>query len=340
MSNTQTTVEINTGSDSDSDSSGNSNSRLIQRHKSTTAPHDTITPTTSHPTGGKPLFRIPTDLGKRYELWTVRIPRGMDLDALDGCLLSIPNGMNDDCEFVTQKDGQSYSFQWGDPSETENFRILLPKRRNNNNDDDNNNEDDDEDDEEDEEDEDNRYWYPLRQGFQRHVHIVSSIPGTDDLQVAPDPHHAPTPVETVRHAYKPIPQVKGLRRRFTPLGAGRMTQSIVPSPLSLPRPDRSKGDRDDNRGSESTTMTTSRILGKRSGAMKLEDEEQQKEVRDERMESPAKTVKIEESHDTFQEKDTALSLRASHNGNNKPKSKSKKEKKKDKKKKKDKEYSR
>jgi hypothetical protein len=149
-----------------------------------------------------PTFRLPEN-PDRFELWTVRLPRDVDPADLNGCHLQL--NLQQDQEFAG-RNGKKYTFQWGDPVENESFRLLLPK----------------EPDDDDSDDDDDRFLYPTKMKFQRHVKIAAAIENTEDVDLAPSAAKAPPPVDDIRHAYASIPQRKGLKRRWTPLGGPKI----------------------------------------------------------------------------------------------------------------------
>jgi hypothetical protein len=64
----------------------------------------------------------------------------------------------------------------------------------------------------------NKFLYPCRKPFARHFNVVKSFPKMSETQLAP--LKGPEPADdAMRHAYAPIPQRKGLKRRWMPTGA-------------------------------------------------------------------------------------------------------------------------
>ena len=151
-----------------------------------------------------PTFRLPEN-PDRFELWTVRLPRNVDLQELHGCHVDVNLSSSRQPEVPTFKNtnGKKCTFQFGDPIENESFRLLLPKEI----------------DEDAMEDDDERFLYPSNMSFRRHVRIAPTIGKTGELDVAPSTENAPEPVDPMRHAYASVPQKKGLKRRWVPMGA-------------------------------------------------------------------------------------------------------------------------
>ena len=139
-----------------------------------------------------PTFRLPENQD-RFELWTVRLPRQVDLQSLHGQSVTMSKKS-------PQPLGTDYTMAWGDAGENESFRLLLPQ--------------DDEDDEMN--DDEARFLYPHTKGFRKHVNVA--LVGTHPTELAPA--EAPPPVDPMRHAYASVPQKKGLKRRWAPLGGG------------------------------------------------------------------------------------------------------------------------
>jgi hypothetical protein len=139
----------------------------------------------------------------RYELWTIRIPSTIDVQDLNKCTLQIPdvneipkntsnesfNGTKD--TFRSSKDGTIYRFQHGQPVENETFRLLLPK------------------------DGDNKQLIPAPIPFQKHWNVIMVPEMSTSMQQR---HEQKQPAQKLRHAYAPVPQKTGLKRRWVPYG--------------------------------------------------------------------------------------------------------------------------
>jgi hypothetical protein len=147
----------------------------------------------------------------RYELWTVRLPQAVDSDDVNGLELSVADPSSQNFE----SNGLKYTFQWGHPVENESFRLLLPKSKVEK---DKKGSDSDSDDESDDDDE-QYYLYPTKVPFTRHVNVVAAVPLQAETELAPRIDNAPAALVPIRRAYHHVPQKKGLKRRWMPLGS-------------------------------------------------------------------------------------------------------------------------
>lgn len=190
-----------------------------------------------------PTFQLPDDVGapnSRWEVWSVRLPDGVSLADLDGSSTTVIGSTS---TVIETSNGRSLVFQKGDPCENACFRILQPAtkgdRRNNlsssneedpSDDSDSSDHDDDKDDDDDDEDS-KMYYQPSPVTFARHWNVVSYLPPLVETELAPSLDSAPTPsqhITTLRHAYAPVPQRTGLKRRWTPIGG-----TSHPTPTSV-----------------------------------------------------------------------------------------------------------
>ncbi|CAB9508067.1 expressed unknown protein [Seminavis robusta] len=195
----------------------------------------------------------------RYELWSIRLPTSVQVSALDGTQISIPmapaacatgagilnppedGDSSDDGKpySLKNKKGETFTLRWGNPAETESFRLLVPNPGNNNrkkapvdSDEDDSSDDSDDDEEEKKQSakkkKDNTL-IPANVPFQRHLKLVSFLKEVPATQLAPGSDRAPAPnVSTtqtggptvkLRKAYDTVPQKTGLKRRWIPMGA-------------------------------------------------------------------------------------------------------------------------
>ena len=157
-----------------------------------------------------PTFELPADLEDGdYELWTVRLPISVEVEEMDGLeiRMSGKSRNNDDAKRIMGRftqDGKEYGLSMGSSIENENFRLLVPN----------------------EEDEDSQLLVPISTPFARHINVASmdSLQEVPDTRLAPRLEVAPKPVDPVRRAYAPVPQVQSMKRRWMPAGAKAQPQ--------------------------------------------------------------------------------------------------------------------
>lgn len=158
-----------------------------------------------HSSFGIPKFQLPEDFHRdpdRYELWTMRLPTDVPLEALEGIRL---HQQEDSIEFEADK--KKYQITWGNQVENESFRLLASSKK-----DDADSEDDDS--SRDSEDEKETFLYPVTRPFSRHVSITESFAKMDERSLAPTREEAPKAADPLRIAYVPVEQKTGLRRRW------------------------------------------------------------------------------------------------------------------------------
>jgi hypothetical protein len=155
------------------------------------------------------------------ELFTIRLPVKVPLSSLNDLVLD----MKDESTTATfTANGQDYRIQMGDAIENESFRVLVPRPKG---------DDDDEEKEKDSDDEDSvenenkkskhlHYLQPSSQAFSKHFNVFASVPHLSETQLAP--REGPPAVDKMRHAYAPIAQRSGLKRRWMPLGVPKPTK--------------------------------------------------------------------------------------------------------------------
>jgi hypothetical protein len=193
----------------------------------------------------------------RYELWSIRLPASLPVEALDGCELAVPsvaascasggpvaapvdedpstakkNNKEHLASFSTQK-GDIFALRWGNPVENETFRVLVPHPRHNRAGDDDDDKDEDyredgQDDSDKQSESDKGSLIPARKPFKRHMNVVSFLEEQSAMKMAPGADRAPEPnVRTtvtgapqvkLRRAYESVQQKAGLKQRWIPLG--------------------------------------------------------------------------------------------------------------------------
>mmetsp|Transcript_23762 Transcript_23762/g.36707 ORF Transcript_23762/g.36707 Transcript_23762/m.36707 type:complete len:285 (-) Transcript_23762:107-961(-) len=152
----------------------------------------------------------------RYELWSIRLPKTMDVKSLDGATLnaevnataqSDESGVSLGTIQHLNKDGddkEEYALMSGHSTENQSFRVLEPEQ----------------DDQQSGGQNYSIYLVPSNKAFDRHINVTKSVCTKDPVwtDLAPRMERAPRPKDKVIHAYSPIPQISGLKRRWMPMG--------------------------------------------------------------------------------------------------------------------------
>mmetsp|Transcript_514 Transcript_514/g.772 ORF Transcript_514/g.772 Transcript_514/m.772 type:complete len:235 (-) Transcript_514:624-1328(-) len=136
-----------------------------------------------------PSFSLP---GDDFELWTMRLPQGVDPSLLNGIKISTGTRQK-----ATVKAGDTrYGIALGDAVESESFRVLVENAEG--------------------------FMIPATMPFVKSINIVNedTLKDAVETELAPSIDRAPTPVDDVRHAYSTVPQRSGLKRRWMPMGVG------------------------------------------------------------------------------------------------------------------------
>ena len=158
-----------------------------------------------------PSFRLPSlsneENPNRYELWTVRLPAGLNLQDLQGV-----NLRHDE---TLESDGSKYLVQLGHAAENESFRVLVPEdTASNDREQDSDGDSDDSDGKNDKNNKTNsskrhhkqqRLMVPVPQPLARHWNVVQHTV-LSEAEVAPRADQAPTPCVPLRHAYSHVPK--------------------------------------------------------------------------------------------------------------------------------------
>lgn len=178
------------------------------------------------------------------ELWSFRLPVSLSVDALKGIKFDPLKGSG-----TFSADGKEYRIQLGDTAETDSFRVLVPQNKNskaNRGDDDDDessssssgNSSNDDDDDEDEAGGTNGKskkgkLRPCKVAFSKHFQVLASVPILTESQLAP--LEGPPPADKMRHAYAPITQRSGLKRRWMPIGVPKVVDDKAkPKKRSVP----------------------------------------------------------------------------------------------------------
>ena len=158
----------------------------------------------------------------RYELVTFRIPVDVKLSDLNGITIDLSklsgSGMPiQDGKFVLSQ---------GDKNENETFRVLVPDNKTT---DDSSDSDSDSDDQS-----DSKFLlHPSQKAFSHHFNLTkNSLVKKSETELAPSV--GPEPVGcTLKHSYSHIPQRKGLKRRWMPLGNKQGAIAISPQLVTM-----------------------------------------------------------------------------------------------------------
>ena len=162
----------------------------------------------------------------RYEFWTVRVPVGMEIEELNGVTIDLN---------ALQKNGRmevsdgNYVLSQGESNENETFRVLVPASGEKNDNSDSDSDSDDSNNDSDSDNDNNKFLlHPSRKGFSRHLNIHKNLlQRKTEAELAPS--QGPDPVGCkLRHSYSHIPQRKGLKRRWMPLGNTQKAIDIDP----------------------------------------------------------------------------------------------------------------
>jgi len=161
------------------------------------------------------------DVSESDPLWAFRLPVHVPLSALEGVVLK-------DGEATFTYEDITYRVEMGQPSEQ--FRVLVRgegRSDTHSSDDNSDNSDDNSDNSDDSTSKPPKaFLTPASKPFSQHFNILECIPPRSETQLAP--LEGPPAVDHMRHAYAHVPQRRGLKRRWMPLGA---TKSVVLPPL-------------------------------------------------------------------------------------------------------------
>ena len=155
-----------------------------------------------------------------YELWTFRLPVSVPLRDLDKVELDV-NAEGICGQF--ESNGEKYKIQFGDTVENESFRVLVLDQE-----------------QQDSDDEDERYLQPSSVAFSRHLNVSVATQEMTETTLAPRIENSPKPEDKVRHAYAPVAQRAGLKRRWMPLGS--LATGIASGKLTTKTSDGAKKD--------------------------------------------------------------------------------------------------
>lgn len=169
---------------------------------------------------------------KNLELFTFRLPVNLPVSALHNVTIDMATGQA--VSPITYNDN-TYEIQIGNQEENEYFRVLVPRSNSNNNNNkkdakadeqsdsetENEKEEESDDNESDDDDDDNdkkkkASLQPCGRAFSKHFNIIAAVPKLTEIQLAP--REGPPSSDPMRHAYSPIAQRTGLKRRWMPPG--------------------------------------------------------------------------------------------------------------------------
>ena len=163
-----------------------------------------------------PEFSLDND-SSSYELWTFRLPVSIPLADLDKVELDVSG--DGYCGTFESKE-KKYKIQLGDSVENESFRVLVPDQLHQGSGVD----ESDDDDAAHERIHSNKktsegHLLPSSTPFSRHLNVSVATKEMNETALAPRIENSPTPEDKVRHAYAPVAQRAGLKRRWMPLGS-------------------------------------------------------------------------------------------------------------------------
>jgi hypothetical protein len=189
-------------------------------------------------------------------MWTFRLPTKIPISALNNVQIDVSSN-NKIAKF--QHKGNDYQLLLGVDDndvtdETESFRVLVPKPKTI--------EDDDDDDDDDDDEQQQRkasYLQLCAKGFSKHFNVLADLPELTETQLAP--REGPPARDYMFHAYEPVKQRTGLKRRWMPLGVPSPATSTIPSKASVVKTETvdDDDDDDDSASSSSSPSPTKRI---------------------------------------------------------------------------------
>jgi len=188
------------------------------------------------------------DDSNRYELWTFRIPSGMNVSDLNGVELDLDvigksntkSSSKNTKGFGMKINDGKFSVSRGDSVENQNFRVLVPNQHTDDDDSRSSSSDNSDGD-------GNKFLLrPSRRPFTKHLNVHSTaLLRKSEAELAPLVGPEPTGDDVLRHAYSHVPQKTGLKRRWMPLGAPQSVKDI-PSALVTLREEGKHGNVDAN----------------------------------------------------------------------------------------------
>jgi hypothetical protein len=218
-----------------------------------------------------------TSGSSNIELWTFRLPVGLNVSALEGVEIRL----DDDGwqgRFRAGVPETEYQVAAGCSTENETFRVLVPaasksddlttRRKKDSDSDEGSDDDDDEDSDDSSGKGDGRkdaktklFLYPAPKPFRRHFNVTKTFPKRSEMELAPS--EGPEPLDPMRHSYAPIPQRSGLKRRWMPQGVAGVQAAAAASAeqsasesskksKSTAAPDANSNDKSTRRKSSST----------------------------------------------------------------------------------------
>ena len=154
-----------------------------------------------------PEFSLEKD-NPNLELWTFRLPTHIPICALNNLkmenILSSKQQHQSGGNISTAKfqhNGKSYHLLLSDTLvENESFRVLTPKEKDGS-----------------DEGDDNDVLNPCSKPFSKHFNVLADVPELSETKLAPR-EGPPAQDDTMRSAYRHVPQRAGLKRRWMPLG--------------------------------------------------------------------------------------------------------------------------
>lgn len=232
------------------------------------------------------------------ELWSFRLPVSLSVSALKGIKYHPSKG------YATfSADGKEYRLQLMKDADMESFRVLVPQVTNkakgggkgeNGGDDDDKSSSSSSDDDDDEEGEGadgettKGMLQPSKKAFSKHFQVLSSVPTLTESQLAP--LEGPPPADKMRHAYAPVAQRTGLKRRWMPLGVAKVDTNEDGNDASKPKKRRTTSSSDPKEEAapkeKSRNTSASKIEIESRSSKQIKTEQADSEDSDDSEESP------------------------------------------------------
>jgi hypothetical protein len=187
-------------------------------NKQSTAENPEDSSSKSNTINKEAFFRFPdaveNDTDDDYELWTFRLPLGVEVEDLKNLVFDPNDPSSATFEASSSSSSTKYTLSIGHSVENESFRVLVPNQK-----------DEDEDDNDDEEP---TILVPSQLHFRKHFNVVQAVSIPMESELAPS-SDVPLP-DSVRRAYGHVPQKRDLKRRWKPIGC---SDSIASSSAEL-----------------------------------------------------------------------------------------------------------
>jgi hypothetical protein len=181
-------------------------------------PHRPLTP---------PSFSLPEAMKDEYELWTIRLPAGVDVKSLEGMQIDLSH--TDDTKAILgtfKQENTEYGLVSGQAAENESFRLLLADEEQSDDDSSSSSSDSSSESDHSKAKQKKVFMRPSEISFERHINVVdvASLRDRPETELAPRLEIAPEPADPIRRSYASIPQATGLKRRVDAARSSRVTE--------------------------------------------------------------------------------------------------------------------